>query len=535
MDPILLAYYDKFKHNSAVIHTFNQLAISFFTNIETIMSTSNDKAELKVLYSYLNTLDQKHDDLKTFFSSSLDSTISSITKSIVYDIQRLIDSKINPDIITDHIKSFLIDSNNKTTSDIKYFILNEIHKPILDTRDTLIHQLSKLPIDILSQSSDSNIDSKLQLIDSKWSSSISLIIQNIQSIQQSFINDHILNKLQSLFDNTINDLKIDITKVHIFIDDIRKKNESQILETAKISHSIDSIQQQLLTKNIKDYNTLSKGKFAESKIFDILYDKLTAKLSDEVYTVQHVGSTINSCDILVKSNKNPDIRIEVKNYTHIVDQKQIDKFKKDLSHNNTHGIFISIQTGIFKKGNIEIEPLTNGKFAIYLSNNNYNEDSIINSLQLIYKIDSILFSHLNPNNITIPKENLSLIQIKFRELESKINIIKDNIKSSITMLNNFSFEVIEQLLFDIAKDYKKPTTSTFDENGNTLHCSLCDKTYVTKSSFHQHKCKSITSDDLSSSKPKLSCPKCYHSFVSKKPFDKHISKCTIKPTKTITF
>ena len=323
MDPILIAYYDKFKHNTAVINTFNELALSFFRNIETILSTSNDKEQLNLLYSYLKTLDQKHDDLKTFFSTSLDNTLSTITKTIIYDINNLIDSKINPNTITESLKSYLLHSNTNTLSDIKYFILNEIHKPIIDTRDILITQLAKLPYDISLQSPESNIDTKLQLIDSKWSSSISLIIQNIQSIQQSFINDHILNKIQSLIDNTIQDLKIDITKVHIFIEDIRNKNDSQILETAKISHSIHSLHQHFLQKNIKDSNTLSKGKFAENKIFDILYDKLTAKLSDEVYIVQHVGSTINSCDILVKSNKNPDVRIEVKNYNHTLHQKQI--------------------------------------------------------------------------------------------------------------------------------------------------------------------------------------------------------------------
>ena len=58
---------------------------------------------------------------------------------------------------------------------------------------------------------------------------------------------------------------------------------------------------------------------------------------------------------------------------------------------NSHGIFVSLYSGICGKGAIEFELLpTTKKFAFYLSKNDFDGGMISEIIRLIYKLDTFV-------------------------------------------------------------------------------------------------------------------------------------------------
>jgi hypothetical protein len=97
--------------------------------------------------------------------------------------------------------------------------------------------------------------------------------------------------------------------------------------------------------------------------------------------VSKVNGKSHSCDILVQRDDFPDISIESKahgqNTGEKVRTREIEKFERDLLELDNHGIFVSIYSEIVGKGSLEIKQLPNAKFAIYLSKNMFDVDTIL--------------------------------------------------------------------------------------------------------------------------------------------------------------
>lgn len=133
---------------------------------------------------------------------------------------------------------------------------------------------------------------------------------------------------------------------------------------------------------------------------------------------------------------------------------------------NNQGIFVSLYTGIVGKG--ELEQLRNGKFAIYLANNNYNIDLIIDMIQLIYKLNSITNQCDDDGidgNFKISTESMTRIQTYINDFNTKIDTIKAHMRHSMTLLNELTLELIEKVLVGQQQDY--------DKNKQQYQCQSC--------------------------------------------------------------
>jgi hypothetical protein len=216
----------------------------------------------------------------------------------------------------------------------------------------------------------------------------------------------------------------------------------------------------LLIKNIKQTNNSSiKGYESENKLLDLLNIQLSYK---QGYNITSTGLVKYSCDILVQRDKFPDILIENKDYKMTVNKTEVDKFIRDVTYQNKHGIFVSASTPIVNKGSLELIQLPNGKFTIYLSNNNYNVDLIIDMINLIYKLDSITASV--DQSVHISHENLLLIQNEIRSITTNISSVKSHLEQSLSLLKLISNNTIEKILVNQLSDTKhkfnKPNVHT---------------------------------------------------------------------------
>lgn len=159
-----------------------------------------------------------------------------------------------------------------------------------------------------------------------------------------------------------------------------------------------------------------KGEISENLIYKILSEKYSNYCYDVKRNIPH------HADGELVSPSGMKCLVEIKNYTNTVNKDEVDKFKYDLKFtNNKLGIFISLQTGIIGKKNIDYETYKDG-------DESYHIVYISKMMDEVAKLDCgiLLIESLHKINI---KDNLDLKidQIKniiynnFNELEIVIN------------------------------------------------------------------------------------------------------------------
>ena len=113
---------------------------------------------------------------------------------------------------------------------------------------------------------------------------------------------------------------------------------------------------------------------------------------------------------------------------------------------DNHGIFVSLHSNIVGKGELELEQLSNGKFAIYLSNNAYNMDLIVDMIQLLYKIDKITDMHSAEGGVVLTTETMIRIQRIIKENNNKILSLKSHLRQSVQIVNDIELDIVTDII-----------------------------------------------------------------------------------------
>jgi len=272
--------------------------------------------------------------------------------------------------------------------------------------------------------------------------------------------------------------KIDLTKV---IDTgLRRNDEIMMQNVGHMQKTIDtihtSIEQMKTTRNTTRY----KGEEGESGIIQILECKLPLR---DGYEILETKSKPHNCDVLVKRIGFPDVRVEVKAHGRdtgeCVRTCEVKRFESDLIGLNNHGIFVSLYSGIVGKGAVEIDLLPTNKFAIYLSNNNYDGEVLKEFINLIYKLDGFVTGE---EGVNISTEAMMRIKAHIVDFNTKITALKTNMKTSIELLNGLTLDIIEKLL-STGADIKPPTHITPETK---YVCEFCTKDFTRPSSLTNH-------------------------------------------------
>lgn len=270
--------------------------------------------------------------------------------------------------------------------------------------------------------------------------------------------------------------KIDFTKV---IDTSLKRNDEMVMSTLgnlqKTTDVINTRVEQMVTAR---NTTRSKGEEGETGVIHILECKLPLR---DGYEILETKSKPHNCDALVKRVGFPDVRIEVKAHGRdtgeCVRSEQVKRFESDLIGLNNHGIFISLYSGIVGKAPFEIDLLPTNKFAVYISNNNYDGDAIKEFINLIYKLDGFVSGE---EGVKISTEAMTRVKAYLNDFNTKITALKTNMKASLEILNGFTFDIIEKLLSSGLD--MKPTP--FSEPKFT--CPTCTRDFSRASGLANH-------------------------------------------------
>jgi hypothetical protein len=249
---------------------------------------------------------------------------------------------------------------------------------------------------------------------------------------------------------------------------------------------LDALQAQTLRQSTCNK---AKGQVSEARLYELLSDQLTAR---DDFTIDLVTGQAHNCDLNIRRLGHTDVRLEAKSHGETtgekVRQKEVARFRSDLLGMNAHGIFVSLHSGIVGKRLIDIEQLSNGKFAVYLSKNNYDIELIYDVLMLIYRIEKMCESSNSDakDTIRISQEGVRKMQLHVKDFGHKISVLKTHLKESLSLLNDIAMEQIEQIVLGSAQT-KGPTTppESIGECSTNV-CGVCDRSFKSRAGLATH-------------------------------------------------
>ena len=295
------------------------------------------------------------------------------------------------------------------------------------------------------------------------------------------LNNIILNLLNIGYQNvysSINEKKL-ITNID---NSFRKYKDDIILDNNNIKDKISLLEYNLNNLNVDNKlnefsniinklfgisnNSCKKGDISEKLIYDIISQKF------KNYNYEKKSHIAHHADGELSSSTGFKSLVEIKNYNHVVNKDELEKFKYDLKYtNNNFGIFLSLQSGIVGKNIIDYEIYEDNIHIIYISklmdDINKLDYGIILS-EILFKMNSTFSNDIKVDEIT------SKIKTKFNELDiilkKTINLrveydkLESNIKSNLNIfyssLRNYEIDlklkmddIWKELINDLSKDY----------------------------------------------------------------------------------
>ena len=373
----------------------------------------------------------------------------------------------------------------------------------IDKFEKVSHNLLKKSSGDMSEILDKNVKDIRSDLCSMIVSIKEMMNKDLSNIHVEKIKETVTNELNK--EMAKNEIKLDYIKEimgNMFFE-LKNCNKDSNKDIGNIKQSFEEMFRKIqdVEKYCIDTSLKSsvKQKLGEDGLFESLSDTLKNR---DGYVVEKVNGQAHSCDILVKRETYPSIRIESKAHGRATSEKvrtkEVNKFKSDLIQLNNHGIFVSLYSNIVGKGELELEQLTNGKFAVYLANNRYNVDLIVDMIQLLYKIDSIC-SKNNENgssSVVLTNETMARIQTIIKDNINRVIDLKSHLNRSISIVNEIELNVITdiitgQFVYSINDDKKK-----HGQQQQQFECCSCGKFLKTNAALISHQKKCTTTEKV---------------------------------------
>lgn len=261
----------------------------------------------------------------------------------------------------------------------------------------------------------------------------------------------------------------------------QKPDLTELKECVQASH--DEITSKIDSFSLLRNTNRFKGEEGEQIILDILHKSFN---HHDGYSIHDTSSKAHSCDMVIQRTGFPDIRIESKAYGRDsgdnVKEAEVKKFISDLIKTNSHGVMVSLYSGIANKGDVDFElvPTTN-KFAFYVSSNCQLVPEIV---RLVYKLDR-MYKVSEQDDVTV-LTNDSVVRIRehIGDFTRKMSEIKSHLDNSIRLLGEMMMDKIERLIVALPPE----------EENNT--CQWCGFVAKRKNNLTQHQKKCKKSPDM---------------------------------------
>jgi len=491
------------EQQDSLVHNKNEIG-NFKENINSIQSTiaSISNNQLKIQSDLVNNMREIVNNNSSMEQKSISDCIqtqfNSLNHTAEFDRLRLLIDNVSKSV--DSVKQEQHDAkvsfDNQFISNIREIMENKFTRTEKQIQDNILSTFN----DFFSRFNDSIKSNNSTLKQISYDDNKSLISQFISEYKSSSSHDAQQFKISELIDNTI--------KQNI------SESESRLTANINIasSHGLETklLQQQMgdeLHSYLKKYeNSSKKGEMSENRIEPILNN-----LFSNAEVLRTADETAKG-DFILKRADSPDILIENKNYSHNVQKKEIDKFKRDISIHKIPGIMFSQESGIACKQNYEFE-IYLGKYPLlYLHNVSYDPNTIKQSIDLIdhlYKIISKIdtLNTNNDQNINIPHDVIASINQEYKDFASTI----DNLKTIIKQFQRQTDEEISKIkLPSLDKFLTGIYPTNTDVNISPNLCPIC-KVFISKNkkglATHKNACKRTNDPNkISVSTPTLTNP-----------------------------
>lgn len=211
---------------------------------------------------------------------------------------------------------------------------------------------------------------------------------------------------------------------------------------------------------------IQKGIVTETKFQLLLEHALPGSIIERVPSMNQKGRM----DINIRRPNQPDVLIDLKDYSNTVPASEVLKFENDIIVSSNHGILVSPYSNISGKINFQLS-IINGKIAIYLSNLGLDATDIVKAIQVIYFLNGFLEE--KQDGIHLTTAMVDIINTSINENTHRVANIKSHLNLALTECNN--------LLFNTIKTVLSLKSQTF------YVCEKCDKTFDTARSLGGHK------------------------------------------------
>ena len=238
-----------------------------------------------------------------------------------------------------------------------------------------------------------------------------------------------------------------------------------------------------ITRFIQDYVTIQTSPVKKGAFAEIEYEQLLVDMFPES-SIERCGQTAGTCDLrLQQTPVSRSILMEIKSYSRSVPQKEVDKFVRDLSTQQCHGVMISVTSGITHKGNMTIEMVDGQWVALYLPNHKRNEESLRMAIELIQNGPWVKKNGVQDDDHTITERQMAQINELLRQLMLRDARVIEQLKAAQRSLSTSLIKDLTKAL--IAEDCHD---SDEDVSGKDepFVCTQCDYTCGTKGGLTRH-------------------------------------------------
>jgi hypothetical protein len=460
-DEKIINFYEKNKQIDIV--KLNLLYINLFEQLLE-SSVSFDSNNSSIVNTILSTLTNQTNDINNI--TTLLKYSSETYKTEMINIKDLYSLSIN------NIKSEI--ENIKTTvSNISSSLISKIY----ESKDNYIKELKETLKNVETESKQ-NISLILEKQNNILSEKLILTINEIvPKSQQNQYND-IINNFKKELDISITDPKLLIEKIEnkytILLNNIQDNMNNNIAQTenrlntninqikdlsTKNTHIQENLNEELMKYINKHNNSSSKGAMGENLLYTIL--------SDELPTAEIINTSnlTGRGDFVISRKDKCDILIETKEYSSNVKREEVDKFIRDISSNDCHGIFISQNSGIVNKENYQID-IHNNKILIYVHKMQYEQFKIGLAIKLIDLISEKITKNID-EKIVIPNDILKEINSEYQNMyllkDKLISDLKEYTKKTLEKYELLNLSTLEKFLSKYYANTKK----------NTYICEYC--------------------------------------------------------------
>ena len=115
---------------------------------------------------------------------------------------------------------------------------------------------------------------------------------------------------------------------------------------------------------------------------------------------------------------------------------------------------MSLHGGVVGKGPLALEQLSNGRFASYVSNNEYDIGIVVDLIRLLQRLDEFVRKangqDADGGDIRVAPEAMHQVRLQLNDFAAKATTIRMHLKDSLALLNSMCVDNIERLLLGSA-------------------------------------------------------------------------------------